>query len=126
MAREWENDCVGCPQGCIGCGRQEDYLVIYCDNCGESLETMYEFKGEDLCEACLFEAWENWGGPEFDINLIDDTDYTDEEKREYLNDLLTHPAKNYLELIDLLTDNSYSEWEYLKDESVINMEEEDY
>ena len=125
MAREWENNCVSCPQGCIHCGREKDYEVIYCDVCGESAETMYEFEGEDLCEACLFEAWENWGGADFDLSLIDD-DLTEDEKQEWLESLLAHPAKNYLELIDLLTENSYNEWEYLKNESVIDVEEEDY
>ena len=125
MSREWENDCVGCPQGCINCGRKEDYLVIYCDGCGASNEDMYEFKGEDLCEQCLFEAWENWGGPEFDLNLVDD-DCTQEEKKEYLNGLLSNVSRNWLELIDLLSDESFREWEDLKDDCRISIEEEDW
>lgn len=41
----YENDCVGCPQGCIGCG-QDRTPHYYCDVCGE------ETDGEDICEEC--------------------------------------------------------------------------
>ena len=51
------NDCVGCPQGCIGCGRQRSYQVIECDECGDWNEVMYEVEGKDYCESCLFELW---------------------------------------------------------------------
>lgn len=52
-----ENDCVGCPQGCINCGRNKNYEVIECDRCGNSEETMYEYETQELCEDCLFEVW---------------------------------------------------------------------
>lgn len=55
--RYMQNDCVGCPQGCISCGRRRDYLVIECDECGIWNEVMYEYEGKDYCESCLFEAW---------------------------------------------------------------------
>ena len=57
MAREIMNDCVGC-ETCRGCGRNHDYEVITCDECGaENLENefldFYEWNGEVLCEDCL-------------------------------------------------------------------------
>lgn len=119
MAREWENNCVSCPQGCIHCGREKDYEVVYCDACGISEEDMYNFEDEDLCERHLFEAWENWGNASFDINKIEDDDMTQDEKQEYLDDLLSDIAGNYLELIDLLDDWSYPAWEIFKRETRI-------
>jgi hypothetical protein len=50
-----ENDCVGCPQGCINCGRK--YVEhFYCDKCGEE-DTLYEsYNGEQLCKECLIDV----------------------------------------------------------------------
>ncbi len=51
--RRYENDCVGCPQGCINCGRKS-VLHLYCDRCEEEVETLYTIDGnEELCEDCL-------------------------------------------------------------------------
>ena len=46
-----ENDCVGCPQGCINCGRKyvEHY---YCDECGDEAK-LYEVEGMQLCRDCV-------------------------------------------------------------------------
>ena len=51
----YEDDCVGCPQGCIACGRRHT-PHLYCDHCGEEAEELYKWgaDGEDhLCEYCL-------------------------------------------------------------------------
>jgi len=51
----YENDCVGCPQGCIDCGRRS-VPYYYCDMCDDALDTddMYEDEEyEDLCPDCL-------------------------------------------------------------------------
>jgi hypothetical protein len=49
MSIMYENHCVGCPQGCINCGRK--HAEVYkCDSCGSYAE--YRFEGEDLCEDC--------------------------------------------------------------------------
>lgn len=59
MRRE-ENDCVGCPQGCISCGRKHS-LHIYCDRCGVDIgdpDRLYEENGEDLCDECWEEEQE--------------------------------------------------------------------
>lgn len=54
MAVRIENDCVGCPQGCINCGlkRAKHY---YCDRCKDEFETIYHFEGEELCIECIEE-----------------------------------------------------------------------
>ena len=49
---KYENDCVGCPQGCVHCGRDKTQH-IYCDRCGADCEELYVFDGEELCEDCL-------------------------------------------------------------------------
>lgn len=52
-----ENQCVGCPQGCMGSGcPNRNVEVYYCDNCGNEIDIdeLYEVEdGEDLCEDCL-------------------------------------------------------------------------
>ena len=49
---KFENECVGCPQGCIHCGRDKTQH-LYCDRCGEDSEELFIFDGEELCEDCL-------------------------------------------------------------------------
>lgn len=53
----YEDDCVGCPQGCIHCGRGK-YPVWECDKCGaESVngDDMYEVDGKHYCGDCYYE-----------------------------------------------------------------------
>ena len=49
-----EDDCVGCPQGCIHCGRKHT-PHFYCDKCGEEFEpeALYDYDDEMLCTECL-------------------------------------------------------------------------
>ena len=53
---ETENDCVGCPQGCIHCGRERSYYVWYCDECGKVTYKQDDFihteDGKDYCHSC--------------------------------------------------------------------------
>ena len=51
---KFEDDCVGCPQGCIMCGRRHT-PYFYCDRCGECYEPedLYDVGGEMVCAACL-------------------------------------------------------------------------
>lgn len=58
MSRWKENDCVGCPQGCINCGRQNDYYVFECDRCGDTTTDAEKFIHDgdnDYCRDC----WED-------------------------------------------------------------------
>ena len=50
----YENDCVGCPQGCINCGRRS-VQHLYCDKCDEEYdaEDLYDVDGEMLCIDCI-------------------------------------------------------------------------
>lgn len=67
-----ENDCVGCPQGCINCGRKNDYPVLEdlrCDKCDESADVLYKYEGEQLCLGCFVEK--------ADAEEINDDNFTD-------------------------------------------------
>lgn len=46
------NECVGCPQGCINCGRKHVEVRV-CDWCGVVDELFYNVDEEDVCEDCL-------------------------------------------------------------------------
>ena len=54
----YRNDCNGCADGCHGCGRNRDYPVRCCDNCGveyDNYTTIYHYKDSDFCKECLME-----------------------------------------------------------------------
>lgn len=56
--RTWENDCVGCPQGCVPwCSKKSDYQVIWCDKCGEQVELkdVIEIDDKEYCPDCYKE-----------------------------------------------------------------------
>lgn len=50
--RERMNDCVDCEY-CVNCGRKDYYSVVYCDHCGEEIESSYRWKGEEYCLECI-------------------------------------------------------------------------
>ena len=56
-----ENECVGCPKemGCMGdsCPNR-NVKHLYCDKCGDDVEELYNFLGEELCEQCLLKTFE--------------------------------------------------------------------
>lgn len=52
MAKEKMNDCVCCPDGCHGCGRDRDYYITVCDICGND-EEVFHYKNGDYCRDCL-------------------------------------------------------------------------
>ena len=54
---KFENECVGCPQGCVHCGRDKTQH-LYCDRCGADCEELYVFDGEELCEECLLDNFD--------------------------------------------------------------------
>lgn len=56
MAKYKDYDCVGCPQGCINCGRKNGYWVYVCDMCGEESseeDFLMEVFDKELCMNCI-------------------------------------------------------------------------
>lgn len=55
-----EDNCVGCPQGCVGCGRDHEE-VHYCDKCktySDGWNPLYVGEnGEELCRDCYKEQF---------------------------------------------------------------------
>lgn len=50
-----EDNCVGCPMGCINCGRRHQH-VYYCDHCEDYTDELYEYEGQELCWDCYKES----------------------------------------------------------------------
>ena len=52
----FENDCVGCPQGCVDCGKRRA-AHFYCDVCETEQDKgdLFWVDGEMLCRYCLLE-----------------------------------------------------------------------
>ena len=67
MGHMIENNCVGCGQGCISCGRDHE-SVFYCDECEDYTHELYEYEGKELCWDC-YKA-------KFPEKLCDDLDDT--------------------------------------------------
>lgn len=56
----YENQCVGCPpeMGCLGFGCPNKHvLIMECDCCGDAVDDLYEFEGEELCGGCLLQKY---------------------------------------------------------------------
>lgn len=50
-----QNYCVGCPQGCVHCGREKDVITntLLCDKCGDVSTKLYVFNDKEYCNYCL-------------------------------------------------------------------------
>lgn len=57
----YECECVGCPTelGCMGnaCPNR-NVKHLYCDKCGDDVEKLYKYDGQEICEDCLLEEFE--------------------------------------------------------------------
>lgn len=52
---KFENECVGCPpgMGCLGSSCPYSHVPhLFCDECGEEEETLYDTARGQLCEKC--------------------------------------------------------------------------
>lgn len=61
MAVRHENECVGCPpeMGCLGsCCPNRNVIRLYCDKCKTEVEHLYWSDGEQLCQDCIMEQYE--------------------------------------------------------------------
>lgn len=64
----YENDCVGCPQGCINCGLKK-VKHWYCDECHEELneDNGANINGKDLCVDCIVKLFPiDWASDMYD------------------------------------------------------------
>lgn len=55
MIVRYENTCVGCPQGCIHCGRDGYYPIHACDRCEAEFINLYKWDDGELCLGCIIE-----------------------------------------------------------------------
>lgn len=57
-----ENHCCGCAVPAYPCLDDScslrHYRVLYCDNCHEEADKLYQLDGEELCESCVLERLE--------------------------------------------------------------------
>lgn len=63
-----EDECVGCPQGCINCGRRH-VTRLYCDECETEVSEPSDlrwFDGKQLCEKCILDKFEEVREEDFD------------------------------------------------------------
>lgn len=54
--RRVEDECVGCPpeRGCLGSSCPNRNVVrLYCDECDDEADLLYEYDGQELCLDCL-------------------------------------------------------------------------
>ena len=58
----YEDECCGCATGsypCIGSDRpNRNVKHLYCDECGDDVEELYKYDGEELFEGCLLKEFE--------------------------------------------------------------------
>lgn len=54
MAVKIVDECVGCPQGCINCGRKHVEVSV-CDWCEEYAAEFYDIDGEEVCKDCAID-----------------------------------------------------------------------
>lgn len=53
---KYKNDCVSCPTeiGCLGSNCPYSHVpYLYCDNCHNEAEELYDVDGDQICEDCL-------------------------------------------------------------------------
>lgn len=57
----YEDECVGCPTelGCMGSTcPYRNVPHLYCDKCGDDVEKLYKYDGQEICEECLLKEFE--------------------------------------------------------------------
>ena len=57
----YEDECVGCPAelGCMGSAcPNRNVKYLYYDECGDDVEKLYKYDGQEICEECLLEEFE--------------------------------------------------------------------
>jgi len=64
-----DDDCIGCPQGCVHCGRGafRYTTAIICEKCGAECETLYETDEGNKCQDCVLKDM-----PKITLEYIDE------------------------------------------------------
>ncbi len=53
---KYENECVSCGLPCLGSGCPNRHVRrLYCDDCQEETDKLYQYDGKELCLDCLLE-----------------------------------------------------------------------
>lgn len=53
---KWESNCSGCFDSdgyCVGFCPHKKFRVLTCDSCGDDVDELYDFYGEQVCRDCL-------------------------------------------------------------------------
>lgn len=59
MAIRWESGCVDCGLPCIGNAcRYYRVKILECDDCGEEVDTLYQYDSDELCADCVLKRLE--------------------------------------------------------------------
>lgn len=61
MSRVYTDECVGCEPhlGCLGDScPNNNVLHLFCDICGEEVDTLYSFDYQELCAECILNQFE--------------------------------------------------------------------
>lgn len=53
-----EDECVECGKPCFPSCPYKSVRHYYCDRCGDEVETLYEYEGEELCSDCVLDSLE--------------------------------------------------------------------
>lgn len=71
MAVRYENECVGCPKemGCRGDScPYKNVPHFICDKCEDEVDTLYNFDGRQMCEACIKECFTQVKDDYYDVD----------------------------------------------------------
>ena len=56
---KYEDECVHCADRCIGSScPNRNVKHLYCDECKEEVEELYDYDGTELCEKCMLKKFE--------------------------------------------------------------------
>ena len=50
--------CIGCSDGCLRGCRNYEVIYLVCDECDQTVDDLYLFDGEQICEECLLNKFE--------------------------------------------------------------------
>lgn len=58
----YEDECCGCAAPAYPCMGDEcpnrNVKHLYCDKCGDDVERLYKYDGQEVCEVCLLKEFE--------------------------------------------------------------------